>query len=377
MNEEKEMTALNASVGADAGQSLKTTDSTIADSDADFNDYFLEQQRLLQRMMDPSYLKTITMTELFDKVILDPPDIIDGLFKRGTYLLAGSPKVGKSFLVIQIAYHVSTGIPLWGYPVHKGTVLYLALEDTLQRLQSRSYRMFDADGNDNLHFAISAGQIGSGLDTQLKNFIREHPDTSLIIIDTFQKVQDGENDNYSYANDYKVIGALKEIADSYGVGMLIVHHTRKQKAEDILDMVSGTNGLAGAADGAFVLLKRKRTDRTATLETIGRDQAEQIFNLVRNEETLVWELESVEKELWKEPPEPILDEVAKHITEESPDWQGTATELLTLLGVDMKPNALSQKLNVNASRLLNEYNIRLSSSRSHDGRKITLHLEQA
>jgi RecA-family ATPase len=277
--------------------------------------------------------------------------------------------------VIQIAYHVSTGIPLWGYPVHKGTVLYLALEDTLQRLQSRSYRMFDADGNDNLHFAISAGQIGSGLDTQLKNFIREHPDTSLIIIDTFQKVQDGENDNYSYANDYKVIGALKEIADSYGVGMLIVHHTRKQKAEDILDMVSGTNGLAGAADGAFVLLKKKRTDRTATLETIGRDQAEQIFNLVRNEETLVWELESVEKELWKEPPEPILDEVAKHITEGSPDWQGTATELVTLLGVDMKPNALSQKLNVNASRLLNEYNIRYNSSRSHDGRRITFHLE--
>jgi hypothetical protein len=88
MNEEKEMTALNASVGADAGQSLICTETTIPDSEADFNVYFLEQQRLLQRMMDPSYLKTITMTELFDKVILDPPDIIDGLFKRGTYLLA-------------------------------------------------------------------------------------------------------------------------------------------------------------------------------------------------------------------------------------------------------------------------------------------------
>ena len=158
--------------------------------------------------------------------------------------------------------------------------------------------------------------------------------------------------------------------------MILVHHTRKQQADDRFDMISGTNGLMGAADGAFVLYKKNRTDNKAILDVAGRDQPEQRFNLIRNEETLVWELESVEKELWKVPPEPILDKVAKHITAESPDWQGTATELVTLLGVDMKPNALSQKLNVNASRLLNEYSIRMSSSRSHDGRKITLHLEQ-
>ena len=157
--------------------------------------------------------------------------------------------------------------------------------------------------------------------------------------------------------------------------MILVHHTRKQQADDRFDMISGTNGLMGAADGAFVLYKKNRTDNKAILDVAGRDQPEQRFNLIRNEETLVWELESVEKELWTVPPEPILDEVAKHITAESPDWQGTPTELVTLLGVDMKPNALSQKLNVNASRLLNEYNIRYSSSRSHDGRRITFHLE--
>lgn len=375
MDKEKEMTTLNASVGADAGQSLICTDTTITDPDADFNNYFLEQQRLLQRMMDPSYLKTVTMTELYEKVELTPPSIIEGLLMRGTYLLAGSPKVGKSFLVAQLAYHVSTGTPLWGYSVRKGTVLYLALEDSFQRLQERSYRMFDTAENENLHFAIYAGQIGNGLDAQLKNFMREHPDTCLIIIDTLQKVREAGGETYSYASDYQIVGSLKQFADSYGICMILVHHTRKQQADDRFDMISGTNGLMGAADGAFVLYKKNRTDNKAILDVAGRDQPEQRFNLIRNEETLVWDLESVEKELWKMPPEPILDEVAKHITEESPDWQGTPTELVALLGVDMKPNVLSQKLNVNASRLLNEYNIRYSSSRSHDGRRITFHLE--
>lgn len=375
MVKEKEMTALNASVAADAGQSLVCNGEIIPESEADFNDYFWEEQRYFQRMMDPSYLKAISMTELYEQVMIAQPPIIEGLLYRGTYLLAGSPKVGKSFLVAQLAYHVSTGTPLWGYPVHKGTVLYLALEDTFQRLQERSYRMFDAEGNDNLFFAISAGQIGGGLDAQLKNFIREHPDTSLIIIDTLQKVRELGGENYSYANDYQIISSLKEIADSNKICLLLVHHTRKQQADDRFDMIAGTNGLLGAADGAFVLFKKNRTENTAILDVAGRDQPEQRFNLIRNEETLVWELESVEKELWKVPPEPILDEVAKHITAESPDWQGTPTELVTLLGVDMKPNALSQKLNVNASRLLNEYSIRMSSSRSHDGRRITFHLE--
>jgi hypothetical protein len=91
---------------------------------------------------------------------------------------------------------------------------------------------------------------------------------------------------------------------------------------------------------------------------------------------LIWELERTEAELWKLPSEPLLEEVAKHLTEDVPDWQGTPTELVSLLGVDMKPNALTMKLNINASRLLNEYGIRYESSRCHDGRRITFHREQ-
>ena len=328
-------------------------------------------------MLDPSYLKTMSMTELYDTVFQSRPPLIDGLLYPGTYLFVGAPKLGKSFLMAQLAYHISTGMPLWNYTVRKGTVLYLALEDDYRRLQERLYRMFGTDGAENLFFSVSAGQLGNGLDEQLTRFMQEHSDTKLIIIDTLQKVREVGDDNYSYANDYEIITRLKKFADSYGITLLLVHHTRKQKADDTFDMISGTNGLLGAADGAFLLQKEKRTGNTATLEVSGRDQQDQRLHLKRNENTLAWDLERKETELWKEPPEPLLEIIAEKITADFSEWQGTPTELCDFLAVDMKANALTMKLNINAGRLYNEYGIRYENKRGHDGRKVKLYLEQA
>ena len=376
MNDEKEMTALSTSVGADDGQSLNAiSDNSIPNEDADFNS-FEEIQRKMMRMLDPRYLHTVSMTELYDTVYRSRPPLIDGLLYPGTYLFVGAPKLGKSFLMAQLAYHISTGTPLWNYPVRKGTVLYLALEDDYSRLQKRLYQMFGTESTENLYFSVSASQLGSGLDEQLQNFVREHPDTELIIIDTLQKVREVGGDSYSYANDYDIIARLKQFADNSGVCLMLVHHTRKQKSDDPYDMISGTNGLLGAADGAFLLQKEKRTANAATLDVSGRDQQDQRLYLNRNPEKLIWELERTEAELWKLPPEPLLELVAKQLSDDAPDWQGTPTELVSLLGVDMKPNALTMKLNINASRLLNEYGIRYESSRCHDGRRITFHREQ-
>ena len=142
-----------------------------------------------------------------------------------------------------------------------------------------------------------------------------------------------------YANDYEIITRLKKFADSYGICLLLVHHTRKQNSDDKFDMISGTNGLLGAADGGFILQKEKRTSNSATLEVSGRDQPDQKIYLNRNPETLVWELEKIETELWKLPPEPLLENIAGKITNENPEWYGSPTELVEFLGVDMKANA--------------------------------------
>ena len=369
---EKEMTAPVVSVGADTEQSSQNLiDNSLTDFDPNFKRFDAVQRKFLQ-MMDPIYLKTVSMSELLDNVYQSKPPLVDGLLYRGTYLFVGAPKLGKSFLMTQLAYHISTGTPLWNYPVCKGTVLYLALEDDYRRLQERSYRMFGTAENECLFFSVSAGQLGSGLDEQLTNFLREHSDTSLIIIDTLQKVREVGGDNYSYANDYQIITRLKALADGYGICLLLVHHTRKQQSDDKFDMISGTNGLLGAADGAFLLTKEKRTGNAACLDVSSRDQPDQRLHLFRNEETLAWELERVEMELWKAPPEPLLEQVSTFLSSGSKEWTGTPTELVAILGVDMKPNALTRRLNVNAGRLLNEYGIRYESSRSRNERTVKL-----
>lgn len=376
MTDETRMTAVNASVGADDGRSLNVcSERSIAEDDEEIKS-FEEIQRELLRMVDPSYLKTVSMTELFDTVFQSRPPVIDGLLYRGMYLFVGAPKMGKSFLMGQIAYHVSTGTPLWGFPVCQGTVLYLALEDDYGRLQKRLYRMFGTAENENLFFSVAARQLGKGLDEQLTRFLREHSDTSLIIIDTLQKVREVGGDNYSYANDYQIITRLKTFADTYGICLMVVHHTRKQKADDAFDMISGTNGLMGAADGAFLLQKEKRTSDAATLEVSGRDQQDQRLYLKRNEEKLCWDLDRIETKLWEAPPESLLEEVAKRITMDCPEWSGSPTELCGFLGVDMKANTLTKTLNVNAGRLLQEYGIQYWNKRSHAGRQVGFRLTQ-
>lgn len=140
-------------------------------------------------------------------------------------------------------------------------------------------------------------------------------------------------------------------------------------------MISGTNGLFGAADGAFLLQKERRTDNMATLDIAGRDQQDQRLHLKRNEEKLVWDLVRRETELWREPPDPVLEAVAALVTAERPEWKGTATELVAALGVEMKPNALAMRLNIRACRLSSEHHIRYESFRTHIGRRILLTFE--
>ena len=135
------------------------------------------QMELLDELY-PSRLKTLSMTDLYDTTFEIQPSLIEDFLHRGTYLFVGSPKVGKSFLMLQIAYHISTGTPLWAHTVRKATVLYLALEDDYKRLQKRLFQMFGENESENLYLATQCKTIGSGLDEQIKGFKK----TSIITI---------------------------------------------------------------------------------------------------------------------------------------------------------------------------------------------------
>ena len=348
---------------------ITTNDDKINHSEEFSEENFLDFQRRLDRINDPAYLHTMTLNELFETSYSSRPPIIGGLLYPGTYLLAGAPKVGKSFLVAQLAFHISTGQPLWEFPVQKSTVLYLALEDDYQRLQDRMFRMFGVESTEHLHFATCAKQLGSGLEEQLELFLHEHPDTRLIIIDTLQKVREVGGVSYSYASDYEIVGKLKTFADKHGICLLLVHHTRKQPASDKFEMLSGTTGLLGCADGAFLLQMERGTTMNGTLDVVGRDQSEQRLHLVRDREHLFWNLDHLEAEVCEAPPAPLLEKLNALLTNK---WVGSPTDLVDLLEADQKPNTLSRYLNVNKSRLENEFGIEYQNNRTHGGRIIAL-----
>ena len=317
-------------------------------------------------------LKTITLTTLYEMTFAPRTPVIEGLLYSGTYLFAGSPKIGKSFLMAQIGYHVAMGIPLWDYPVRKGDVLYLALEDDYSRLQRRLNQMFGVETVDGLHFAIQSRTLEDGLVEQMEGFIKKHPDTRLIIIDTFQKVREVGNESYSYSMDYQNIAALKGVSDAHNLSIVIVHHTRKMEASDQIDMVSGTTALVGAADGTLLLKKKQRTDTEAKLLIVGRDQEDQELTLEFNRERCIWMLTCAEKEPLQKPIEPIVRKIAEFMKGQT-KWSGTASELLELLpDPDMKANILTRKLNVNVSVLYNEFGILVARERSSFRREITL-----
>ena len=206
---QEKTTAPYPPVGADGGQSLsQKPNQSIAEGVTEHKPPERDLEEILRqidRVNDPAYLPTVSMNDLYEQVYPGRPPVVDGLLYAGTYLFVGAPKVGKSFLMAQLAYHVSMGLSLWGYEVRQGTVLYLALEDNHRRLQERLYRMFGVESTGNLFFAIGAKQLGGGLEEQLKGFVREHTDTRLIIIDTLQKIREAGAEKYSYANDYEVI----------------------------------------------------------------------------------------------------------------------------------------------------------------------------
>lgn len=377
MTPKKEMTALGPAVGAAGGQSNPIDyGNSIPVSAAEINqegenslESFDAYLREIQQWNDPHRLHIFNMEELYQTAYEGRPPVVEGLLYTGAYILAGAPKIGKSFLVAQIAYHVSKGEPLWSFPVRQGTVLYLALEDDFQRLQKRMFMMYNVNDTPDLCFATHAEKLGNGLDEQLTCFLREHAKTRLIVIDTLQKIREIGGEAYSYASDYEIIGRLKTIADQYGICILAVHHTRKQPAGDTFEMISGTTGLLGCADGSLLMQKPKRTALESTIDVVGRDQQDQILYLTKDPRTQIWTLERTETELHKDPPDPILETVAERITDV---WSGSPTELVELLAVDLQPNTLTKHLNVNSGRLLCEHGIRYEYARIHAGRRITL-----
>ncbi|MGE0244548.1 MAG: AAA family ATPase [Pyrinomonadaceae bacterium] len=231
----------------------------------------------------------LSAKELLAKSFPQPKYAVDGLLPEGVTVLVGKPKLGKSWLTIGIAVAVASGGKALGtIPVEKGDVLLLGLEDGARRLQNR------------LNGVLNGGPVPAGLDVatewrriddggldDIEGWLQNHPDARLVVVDTLKRVRPPERPGRIYNDDYDAIAPLADLAKRYAVAIVVVHHTRKQDSEDPVDLVSGSTGLTGAADGVCVL-KRMRLQSGAELLSFGRDFEESSLALEWDKDILQW-----------------------------------------------------------------------------------------
>lgn len=295
---------------------------------------------------------------------------VETLLPEGISMLGGAPKVGKSWMVLLFALQIAKGESLWNLPTKQGTVLYLALEDSLSRLQDRLNRLTD-EAPASLFFATAAGTIGDELCMQISKFILEHPDTVLVIIDTFQIVRNNGIET-SYANDYEEVRVIKALADEHKISLLLVHHLRKQGDSYPLNKLSGTTGISGAMDAVFILDQSKRYANCATLFCTGRDIENREIELQLQKETCEWELKS---DTLEEPALALPEEIMLFIEmmKQLESFEGGNTELAekfnSFSGKNISPKTLKQMMN-KWRYTLEENDVFFTSGRSNGKRYI-------
>lgn len=322
-------------------------------------------------MDDGKMLKIMSANELLDQQFAPRNVVVEGFLPAGTYLFVGDEKIGKSFFVLQLCCCAASGMPFLGMPTRKAAVLYFALEDIYERLQSRIIQMFGPqwDGAD-LYLTNKGNEPEIAVLDKADAFLADHPETHLIVIDTFAYIKKDIGPGYSYTVDCEEIKPYKAFTDTHNLALVIVHHTRKdQSGDNPFDWINGTKGLSGTVDGSFILYRDKSG---LMLAQQCRDLIKKRYSMRFNPNCCQWEaLRRIEGE-FDVKPEPLL-ELVDQIVRES--WCGSATELLDRLkemepNIDYLPNTLARKLNSLTSRLLGEKGIEYRNTRRAEQRQL-------
>jgi hypothetical protein len=217
---------------------------------------------------------------------------VPGVICEGCTLLAGPPKVGKSWMTLGLGLSVASGGKALGaIDVTPGPVLYLALEDTPRRLQARLKKMLAGDpAPTTMTLATSCPPLRDGGAKHIAAWLDRHPDARMVVIDVFTRMRGPTPPGLSiYQADYAAVAEIKAIADAYQVAIVLVVHVRKAQGEDFLEDISGTNGFAGAAD-AIAVLRRPRGKADGALQVTGRDVDEATHALRFGVDLGTWQL---------------------------------------------------------------------------------------
>jgi hypothetical protein len=231
-----------------------------------------------------------TADQLVQTEFPEPRWAVHGLIPEGLTLLAGAPKLGKSWLALGMACAIARGAPVLGkIDTAPGPVLYCALEDTPRRLKSR-LQILGGTAPAGLSITTALPEMPLAVDL-IAEWLDEHRDARLVVVDVLGKIRPAAGTNSDrYEHDYRVIGHLKRLADNYSVAVVVVTHTRKMADGDVFNTVTGSTGLTGAADTTLVL-QRARNAMTAALHVTGRDVEESEYALTFDASRGAWDLD--------------------------------------------------------------------------------------
>ena len=213
----------------------------------------------------------ITASDLKSKTVSPLKYVVPGYIPEGVTIFAGKPKIGKSWLLYDVCLASAADRFVLGEikPI-QGDVLYLALEDSERRLKKRLEKLWpDGAWPARLKLAIDWRKADAGGLEDLAEWCDSVAKPVLIVVDTLEKIRPTPKGNAAaYSTDYVAIAGLHKLAHARGIAIVVIHHVRKMEADDPFDMVSGTNGLTGAADTILVI---KRQAGNVTLHGRGRD----------------------------------------------------------------------------------------------------------
>ena len=244
----------------------------------------------------PLQPKTLDEIEAMD---LKPPEfLIDNLIPKGVCLLGAPPKLGKSWMALEMALQIADGGYFLKRKCKKAGVLYLALEDSWYRVIERANKLLNGRKRpDNLYFDIVADKIepdktDSGLYKQLNDYFDLKPEVEFVIIDTLQLVRPSkQKGDDEYASIYRLLNSIRPFWQERQIGFLLVHHTRKRSINDVdpFETFLGSQGLTGATDAMYLIQAIKGEDY-CNFYGRGRDFEDVTEYIYRNEDTCRWEL---------------------------------------------------------------------------------------
>jgi hypothetical protein len=218
--------------------------------------------------------------------------VVPGVIVEGLTLLAGKPKIGKSWLLLHAGIAVASGgFTLGDIHCIEGDVLDLALEDNLRRVQARATKLLGIARKWPKRMVVCCEwpRLAEGGLDEIKHWIEQAEHPRLVIIDTLAMVKTPKTKvQTQYEADYGSVTELRRLANQHNVAIVLVHHLRKADADDALDTVSATLGLTGAVDTVIVL--KRDTTGTIVMHGRGRDLIDVEKAMTFDKESCLWRI---------------------------------------------------------------------------------------